>query len=111
MVLEIIVSAFLIAFGLLSIFLSIEEGVSDPKLMLILILGAGCLIAGSWLLIDTLTLGLIIRKLFGIVMSGLGLFMLIGFPDIMEYQREDMSRAGIFIGLFMLVIGIYFLLF
>jgi hypothetical protein len=111
MVLDIIISAALIAFGVLSIVLSIEQGIKDNQLMAILLIGIGCVIAGSWILIDTLTLAVVLRKIFGIIMSGLGLFLLIGFPDILEYQRADLSRAGIFIGLFVLVIGIYFLLF
>ena len=111
MVLEIIASAILIAFGILSIYLSIESGIKDPKLMFILLIGVACVIAGSWILIETLTLGLILRKLFGIVLAALGLFLLIGFPDIREYQRFEMARASVCMGLIILIIGIYFLLF
>lgn len=111
MVLDIIFAAGLIAFGILTIYFAINESIGDNRLMLILLIGVGCILAGTWLLIDTLTIDLLLRKLFGIIMSGLGLFLLLGFPDILEYQREGMSRAGIFIGLFVLVIGVYFLLF
>ena len=111
MVLEIIGSAILIAFGLFSIFISIEGKVSDPRLMIILLIGVGCVIAGSWIIIETLTLAIVIRKIFGIILAAVGLFLLIGFPDIKDYQRPEMSRLAIFMGLFIIIVGIYFLLF
>ena len=110
MVLDIIAAAILVAFGLLSIYLSIEKGVADPKLMFILLIGVACVTAGAWIIIETLTFELILRRLFGIILSAFGLFMLIGFPDVSDYQRLEMSRAAILIGLIVLIIGLYFLL-
>jgi hypothetical protein len=109
--LEIILSAVLIAFGILSIYLSIEGGAKDPKLMLVILLGLACLVAGSWLMITTLTLSLILKKLLGLLLAGAGLFLVIGFPDTSDYQRHDMSRAGVLIGLIILIIGIWLLFF
>ena len=108
---EIIIGSILIAFGVLSLYFSIEEGVKDTKLMFILVLGVACIVGGSWLLITKLTLGLILQKLAGLVLAGVGLFLIIGFPDIKDYQGFGMSRAGILIGLIILIIGIWWLLF
>ena len=111
MVWEIILAAILMAFGILSIYLSIEEGISDVKLMMILFIGIACVVAGLWILIETLTIGLILKKLLGLGLAGFGLFLIIGFPDIREYQRFEMARSAIFIGLIVFILGIYFLLF
>jgi preprotein translocase subunit Sec61beta len=35
-----------------------------------------------------------------------GLLILIGFPYILRYQPEAMGRAGIFIGILLIIIGI-----
>ena len=111
MVFEIILAAILIAFGVLSIYLSVEEGVNDIKLMIILFIGIGSVIAGLWVLIETLTIGLILRKLLGLALAGFGVFLIIGFPDVRDYQRFEMAKSAIFIGLIVFVLGIYFLLF
>jgi Na+/melibiose symporter-like transporter len=108
---EIILAAVLIAFGIMSIYFSIGSGTKDPKLMFILFLGAACIVAGAWLLISSLTLILILKRLVGLALAGIGLFIVIGFPDVKDYQSFDMSKAGVFIGLILLVIGIYFLFF
>lgn len=110
MVMEIILAAVLLAFGILTIYFAIESEAKDPKLMLILVLGVICIVAGSWILIKNLTLGWIFGKLAGLGLIGFGLFMVIGFPDIRTYQRAGMGKAGVFLGLIALIIGIYLLL-
>lgn len=40
-----------------------------------------------------------------------GLFMLVKFPDILGYQRKEFGNTGVFIGLALVVLGIYWLLF
>lgn len=111
MVFEIIAAAVLVAFGLLSIYFSVNEGVSDEKMLVIIAIGTASLMLGLWILITKLTLALLLRKLGGLLLSLVGGFLVFGFPDIADYQRFGMSRAGIFIGLVLLVIGLYFLFF
>ena len=108
---DIIVSAILITFGLLSIYFSIENGISDPRLMLILVVGIVAVLAGSWILISTISIGVILQKIGALFMVGLGLFLVIGFPGVSEYQSPKIGKAGAFIGLIILIIGAYFLLF
>src|SRR3989338_888567 len=105
MVLEIIIGAILVAFGIMTIYFSIEEGISDPKLMGILILGLLATGAGMFVLVKELTLIGILKKLTGLILVAAGLFFILGFPDVSDYQREGMTRAGIFIGIFLLIIG------
>lgn len=111
MVLDIIIAAVLIAFGILSVYFSIEEGEKDETLLIILAIGAASLFIGLWLLVTKLTLALLLRRLAGLFFTFIGAFLVFGFPDITDYQRKEMSRAGIFIGLIVAVIGIYLLFF
>lgn len=111
MVLEIIAASILIAIGLMAIYFSIEKGISDRRLLLIIILGFLAILGGAWIIISNLTLGIILTKLAGLILAAFGLFLVIGFPGITDYQPAGMGRAGIFIGLILLIIGIYLLLF
>jgi hypothetical protein len=111
MVLEIILAAILIAFGVMAIYFSVGEGIADTRLIIILLIGVLCILAGAWIIINTITLAVLIRKLSGLAIAGFGLFMIIGFPDIEEYQPFGMSRVGILIGIFSLIVGAYFLFF
>ena len=111
MVFEIIVAAVLIAFGMLSIYFSIEENVGDNKLLLILVIGILSVVAGLWLIVVKITLAVILKKIAGLVLTGFGLFMVISFPDITDYQLQTFSFSGVFIGIIVLVIGVYLLLF
>lgn len=111
MVFEIIVAAILIAFGLLTIYFSIEENVGDNKLLLILVIGILSVVAGLWIIVTKITLAVILKKIAGLVLTGFGLFMVISFPDITDYQIQTFSFSGVLIGLIVLVIGVYLLLF
>ena len=84
---------------------------SDVKLMLIIVLGAVCIGVGGWNLILKVTLGLIIKKIAGLVLAGIGLFLITGFPTTSDYQPHDMSRAGVLIGLILFILGVWWLLF
>ena len=112
MVLEIIFAAVLIAFGIVSIYFTIESDANDKKMAIILLIGAAAIIGGAWIILTHLTLAVVLTKLAGLILAGMGIFLIFGFPDIMgEYQREGMSKAGAFFGIILLVIGAYLLFF
>lgn len=111
MVLEIILAAVLIAFGILSIFLSINEDVSDKNLIIILLVGIAAIIGGGWIIFTRIPLFVLLAKLAGLILAGIGLFLIIGFPETPDYQRPGMSAGGVFIGLVLLIIGAYLLFF
>ena len=112
MVFDIIVAAVLLAFGILVIWFSFESDLNDKNLILVLLVAVAAIIAGGWIIITKLTLALVLTKLAGLVLAGIGLFLIIGFPDVNpDYQRVGMSKAGIFIGLILLIIGAYLLFF
>ena len=110
MVLDIIGAAVLIAFGFIAVFFSVNEA-GDEKFLLILLIGILAVFAGGWILISKLTLAVILQKTAGLILAGIGLFMVIGFPDVSEHQRKEMSFAGVLIGLIMLIAGAYLLIF
>lgn len=111
MALEIIVAAILIAFGLLSIYFSIEEGMGDNRLILVLVVGLLSVVAGLWIIFTKIALAVVLTKIAGLILAGFGLFMILGFPDIPDYQYEGFAFSGVFIGIVVFVIGLYFLLF
>jgi hypothetical protein len=47
------------------------------------------------------------NKILGAGVFLLGLLIVIHFPDIARYQPESMGRAGIIIGLILIVAGLY----
>ncbi|MBI4019352.1 MAG: hypothetical protein HY364_03795 [Candidatus Aenigmarchaeota archaeon] len=113
MVVEYVIGAVLIAFGILSIYFSIEQRGSvlkDTHLMIVLIVGVLSIFGGGWIYVSKLTLGFVLKKLFALFLAGIGVFLVIGFPDILDYQKEGMSKAGIFIGIVLSILGIWLLL-
>ncbi len=111
MVFEIIGAAVMIAFGLLAIYFSLEEGISDSKMLIILFIGAILVIGGGWIIVSTISLVALLSKIAGIIFTFFGFFLIWGFPDITQYQYENMSKTGIFIGAIFFIIGLYLLLF
>lgn len=110
--LEIIVAAVLIAFGLLSIYFSVEGELKDSGMLIVLLLGVAAIVGGGWIILTKVTLAMILAKLAGLILAGAGLFLMFGFPDINpDYQREGMSKFGVFAGLILLIIGAYLLFF
>lgn len=112
MVLEIIFAAVLIAFGIISILFSINEEVNDKQLLGILLLGIAAIVGGGWIILTHVTLWILLAKLAGLILAGIGLFLIIGFPDVEpDYQLKGMSNTGVFIGVVLLIIGAYLLFF
>jgi len=110
--LEIILGAILLAFGFLSIYWSIEENdFDDRRMSVVLLLGIICIIAGGWIIFSRISLWLILQKIAGIILALVGFFLVTGFPDVTDYQPEGMGKAGILIGLILLIIGIYLIFF
>ncbi len=116
MVLDIIVAAILLAFGILVIYFGIsgEIALTDRRFMGALALGIVSVLVGSWLILSKITILLIITKLSGLLLLLFGIFLITGFPDMAEYQgyqNYGMSKAGIFIGIVILVLGAWLLFF
>ena len=111
MVLDIIGAAILIAFGLLIIFFSAESKTGDEKFMLIFLLGIACVVIGAWIIITKITLAVLLKKLAGLILAGVGFFLVTGFPDITQYQNEKMGITGVFIGIVLIIVGLFLLFF
>ena len=111
MVFDVLAGAVLLAFGFFVIYFAFESKNDDRSFFAILLLGIALVVIGGWIILITITLEMLLIKIAGIVLALIGLFLLTGFPDIGDYQREGMSKAGIFIGLILLIFGVYLFIF
>ena len=111
MVLDIIGAAVLMAFGILAVYFSIDSDIRDSKFLLILLIGIAALIAGGWILVTKLTIAVLLTKIAGIILLVLGLFLLVEFPDIMQYQVGGFSKTGVFFGIVFFIVGVWLLIF
>ncbi len=111
MVLEIVGAAVMIAFGLLAIYFSADEGIGEWQMLAILFIGVILIIAGGWIILIRISLAALLAKIAGIVFAFFGFFLIWGFPDITQYQYENMSKAGVFLGVVFFIFGLYLLLF
>lgn len=111
MLLEAIGGIILFVFGIFAIYFSLSEGYEDSHLLAVLIVGFLCIIVGGWAILSQLTLAFLLRKLTGLILLGLGFFLIWGFPDITDYQPDDMSKTGVFLGVILFLIGVYLLVF
>ena len=111
MVLDVIAAAVLLAFGILAIYFSIDSDVRDSKFLMILLIGIAAVVAGGWILITKITIAVLLTKIAGIILLLLGLFLLVEFPDIMQYQVKGFSKTGVFFGIVFFIVGIWLLIF
>lgn len=110
MVLEFLAAAVLMAFGVMCVYFSIEQRLADKNLLIFLLVGILCISVGGWIVISKLTVGFLLKKILGIILTALGAFLVIGFPDVTDYQKEGMTKLGIFIGLVLGFLGVWLLL-
>ena len=111
MVLDVIGAAVLMSFGILAIYFAIDGDAKDSKFLLILLLGLAAFVAGGWILITKITVIVLLTKISGFILLLLGLFLIVEFPDVTQYQIEGFSRAGVFFGIIFFIIGIWLLIF
>ena len=111
MVFDILGGSLLLAVGILAIYFSVESKVQDTEFLVMFLLGFVAAIAGGWILITRLTIAVILTKLAGLILIIIGVFLTFEFPDIDQYQRTGMSKTGILLGLFLLILGIYLFVF
>ncbi len=111
MVVEIIIAGILIAFGVLSVYRSIDEGKVDKEMGIILLIGIAAIFGGLWIIFTRLTLAIILTKLAGLILGAVGVFLVIGYPETNEYQPVGFTTTGVFLGIVFLIVGAYLLFF
>jgi hypothetical protein len=77
----------------------------------LLIFAIFAVILAGLLVINFFCLGLILKKLAGLILLAFGFFMLVKFPANPDYQPEGFFWLAVIIGLFCTFFGIYLLLF
>ena len=109
---DVIVSAVLIAFGVLTILFMSEVKLNDTKATALLIASVVAIVLGGWIFVTSIGVFVILQKIAGLILLAVGVFMVLGFPGVVEeYQTAGMAKTGIFIGIVLLIIGAYLLFF
>ena len=111
MVLDIIIGSVLVAFGIAAVYFTIEGDASDSRFLILLLVGIAAIIGGGWILVTRITIPVLLTKIAGLVLAAIGVFLVIEFPDIGDYQKSSMSVTGIFLGLIFMILGVYLLIF
>src|SRR3989338_4878025 len=95
MVLEIILAAVLIAFGIISILFSVNEDIGDQKLIVVLLVGIAAIVGGGWIILTHVTLWILLAKLAGLILAGIGLLLIIGVPGVEPvYQLPGVANES-----------------
>ncbi len=108
---EIIAAAILIAFGLLAIHFTVNSSVGSGHVIFVLVVGIIAIAVGLWIIISVITLAVLLRKIMGLALTAIGLFLILGFPDITDYQPENMAKTAVFAGIILAIIGLWMLFF
>jgi len=107
-----IIASLLLAFGIFVLWNLFEAKKSDKDAFILLLISLALIITGGWLLyIATPPFGFLTRKIIGIILTLIGGFLVFVFPGYSLYQLKSYTNAGILIGLFILIIGVYLLVF
>ncbi len=105
-----IFACLLIALGIFGIYNLIDSRKGDKETLKVLIISLILTFFGIYLLIRGVDVYLLIKKIIGIFLIVFGSFMTFYFPGT-GYTHRGFKNTGIFFGLFLIVFGIYLLLF
>lgn len=108
---SLLLSAILIGVGLFIAFLIEKLKESDKRMYLALFASIILIVAGGWMLYNSVSAELLRRRFWGLLITLFGAYMIFGFPSTSEYQTKEFGYAGILIGLVSLIGGVYLLLF
>jgi hypothetical protein len=111
MVLDIIGGSVLLAFGIIIIFQTVESDNTEKDFLVHFLIGLAALIAGGWIIFTRIGIALLLIKLAGLIIAAVGFFLTIQFPTTEDYQKRSMSLTGVLMGIFMIIFGVYLLIF
>lgn|SRR3989344_5687364 len=111
MVLDVLAGAILVAFGFFVTYFALESEKGDRGFVATLAIGIVLVLIGGWIILSSIELATILKKLGGLVLAVVGIFLLTGFPDIVDYQPKAMTKGALFVGLVLLIVGVYIFLF
>jgi len=106
-----IVGSVLIAVGIFAIYLLGKSKKNDRDAFILIVLGLVFMGAGGWLLISHIAPMVLLKKFFGIIFVLMGGFLTLKFPAISKYQPGEFTSLGILIGLVLLILGVYMIMF
>lgn len=105
------VFAVLVGLGLFLLIKTIEMGKGDKETIIYFFISLGLIIGGCYGLISVISIDVLMKKIGGILSTLIGFFLLFKFPGREGYGVEEFVNLGMLIGLVLLVIGIWLILF
>ncbi len=100
----------LVALGLLAIFLAFSSKKGDAHTIAVLVVSLFFIVAGGWLIIGSIGFYVLAKKAIGLLIVAVGAFTVFKFPSSF-YQEEYFKAIAVFIGLILLIFGLYLALF
>lgn len=110
-----VIGAVLIAVGLLGFYFLVESGkkskISSPGKMIFLTFVSVFMVIVGYQVITSNVQDLLVRKMKGLLATIIGLFLVVYVPDGEEVQVRSIGHTSILIGLIILILGLYWLMF
>ncbi len=105
-----IIAILLISLGVWMI-LTWDRGIDNKTLAIVLTLAIVFIFVGVKILFIGVSSALLLRRLTGIILGAIGVFFIIGFPDVVaDYQSPGMTWLMTFIGIIFVVSSAYLIL-
>jgi len=108
-----LIPALMIGFGLFLIYIIViknHETFNDLRVPKNIIFALILIGVGGYLLFSSISSAILIKKLIGLVLTLLGLFLVFKFPFVGDYNR-GFEVTGIFFGVIILIVGLIILIF
>lgn len=106
----IIIAAILIAFGFFFVY-HLDRDIGEKYANMVLIGGLVLIGLGGFILVKVLTWPVLKIKLIGLVVMLAGYWLVTKFPDVTDYQQEGLGWTAVIMGVVLMIIGGYVLLF
>ena len=106
-----LVASIMIAFGLFILYKLFEVKKFDKETFAFIIVSLLLIVGGGWLLLSSITLQVILRKIGGILCILVGGFLVFKFPGHADYGIEGFMNVSVLIGLIFLILGVWLVLF
>jgi len=88
-----------------------DRKLDNKNLFIVILLGIIFIFLGVKILFGGFDFSIIWRRMIGIVLGFIGVFFIIGFPDVSaDYQSPGMTRLIAFLGIILLVTASYLLI-
>ncbi len=106
-----IIGAILVAVGIFIIYKLAESSKKDKEALSIGVLGLILIIGGGYVLLGSIKLYVLVKKIVGILFILLGGFFTFKFPSTTSYGIREFMNVAVLLGLFFIILGVWFVMF